>query len=284
MQGWWAFRVDVPALTFIPPTPTPIPNHTTRHRLQPSTSPHTSKRVLAIVTIPPQPPTLSTEPRHSSQLHFRSNPSAATPHLSTPSSPLTTMAATNYRTIQIDALDPDAPPNFPLSSLLPSNLPPPATSSEMTSLAQQVRQHLRSGDAESALLLALEHAPLGGDDLAKDVHLGTVLEVLMGVRQSDVGRVLEGVVGKGGRGLDGRLMGYIYKGMATSSSTASSGGVNTPSTPQRTDTGFSQAGGRNFGEGGGGQVMSVLLSWHEKLVEVAGVGCIVRVMTDRRTV
>jgi len=29
---------------------------------------------------------------------------------------------------------------------------------------------------------------------------------------------------------------------------------------------------------------SVLLGWHEKLTEIAGVGCIVRVMTDRRTV
>ena len=49
-------------------------------------------------------------------------------------------------------------------------------------------------------------------------------------------------------------------------------------------TGFSQIQARNFGEGGGGQQMSVLLSWHEKLVEVAGTGAIVRVMTDRRTV
>ena len=30
--------------------------------------------------------------------------------------------------------------------------------------------------------------------------------------------------------------------------------------------------------------MSVLLSWHEKLVEIAGPGSIMRVMTDRRTV
>ncbi|KAH8833897.1 actin-related protein 2/3 complex subunit 5 [Flagelloscypha sp. PMI_526] len=29
---------------------------------------------------------------------------------------------------------------------------------------------------------------------------------------------------------------------------------------------------------------SVLLGWHEKLTEIAGTGCIVRTMTDRRTV
>lgn len=53
--------------------------------------------------------------------------------------------------------------------------------------------------------------------------------------------------------------------------------------PQSTG-GFSHIQARNFGEGGGGQQMSVLLNWHEKLVELTGPGAIVRVMTDRRTV
>lgn len=73
-----------------------------------------------------------------------------------------------------------------------------------------------------------------------------------------------------------------YKGM---SSSASGGGAQSPKksvSPQA--TGFSQIQARNLGEGGGGQQMSVLLSWHEKLVEIAGTGSIVRVMTDRRTV
>ena len=30
--------------------------------------------------------------------------------------------------------------------------------------------------------------------------------------------------------------------------------------------------------------MSVLLSWHEKVVEIAGLGAVVRVMSDRRIV
>lgn len=68
--------------------------------------------------------------------------------------------------------------------------------------------------------------------------------------------------------------------MATQSASSSS----KPLSPEGTGAGFSQVQGRNIGEGGGGQQMSVLLSWHEKLVEIAGPGCIVRVMTDRRTV
>ncbi len=70
-----------------------------------------------------------------------------------------------------------------------------------------------------------------------------------------------------------------YKGMShTSQPTSASTRAITPQ-----PTGFSQIGSRGGGEGGG-QAMSVLLSWHEKVVEIAGAGCIVRVMTDRRTV
>lgn len=110
---------------------------------------------------------------------------------------------------------------------------------------------------------------------------------------------------------------YSYKGMAHASPAANTRNL----TPQA--TGFSQVHSRGGGEGGG-QAMSVLLSWHEKvpchflslsslrdfgvcmpsaflhrsqnssyvvgctnaaqLVEIAGPGSIVRVMTDRRTV
>lgn len=70
---------------------------------------------------------------------------------------------------------------------------------------------------------------------------------------------------------------------------SSASGAQSPSSrkglsPQATGSGFSQVQSRNFGEGGGGQQMSVLLSWHEKLVELTGHGTIVRVLTDRRTV
>lgn len=76
-----------------------------------------------------------------------------------------------------------------------------------------------------------------------------------------------------------------YKGMAA---TSSSGGGSAPRTPTRMtpqQTGFSQIGGRpGAPTESTGAAMSVLLSWHEKVVEVAGLGCIGRVMTDWRRV
>lgn len=55
-------------------------------------------------------------------------------------------------------------------------------------------------------------------------------------------------------------------------------------TPQATG-GFSQMGGRpGAGHEPATAAMSVLLSWHEKVVEVAGIGCIGRTMTDWRRV
>jgi actin related protein 2/3 complex subunit 5 len=54
-------------------------------------------------------------------------------------------------------------------------------------------------------------------------------------------------------------------------------------TPQQ--TGLGQFSGRPGASAEStGAAMSVLLSWHEKVVEVAGLGCIGRVMTDWRKV
>lgn len=117
----------------------------------------------------------------------------------------------NYRTLPVDPYDPDSSVNFPLPSLLPSSLPAPTTASEAAQISQQIRQLLRAGDSIGALNGVLETAPLGGDERAKEVHLTTVVEVLQGIRQSEVGRVLEGVVGgKGGSGRGDCLMKYLY--------------------------------------------------------------------------
>lgn len=76
---------------------------------------------------------------------------------------------------------------------------------------------------------------------------------------------------------------HSYKGMSGGSS---GGGGRTPTrnlTPQA--TGFSQVSSRPGAMSENtGSAMSVLLSWHEKVVDVAGLGSIERCMTDWRKV
>jgi actin related protein 2/3 complex, subunit 5 len=121
------------------------------------------------------------------------------------------MAQINYRTINIDVLDPESSINFPMDSLLPSNLPPPTNAGATASVASQVRQLLRGGDPESALRHVLDTAPLGGDSQAKDVHLATVVEVLQGIRQNEMTKILEGVCsGEGGVERADCLMKYMF--------------------------------------------------------------------------
>lgn len=125
--------------------------------------------------------------------------------------PTATMSQINYRTINIDALDPESSANFPMESLLPATLPQAASASDAANAATQVRQMLRGGDPEGALRTVLETAPLGGDDRAKEVHLATVIDVLQGIRQGEMTRILEGVCsGDGGAERADCLMKYLY--------------------------------------------------------------------------
>ena len=75
------------------------------------------------------------------------------------------MATMNWRTINIDLLDPESSANFSTSSLVPAL--PQVTTSEVQTLSGQIRQLLRGGDSEGALRGALENAPYGGDSAAK---------------------------------------------------------------------------------------------------------------------
>ncbi|CZT45973.1 related to subunit of the Arp2/3 complex ARC15 [Rhynchosporium secalis] len=191
----------------------------------------------------------------------------------------------NWRTINIDALDPESSSNFDTSTLHPAFAP--VSENEARGVGQQVRQLLRGGDAEGALRGALESAPYGGDALVRDIHLQTVTEVLQSIKASEMTPMLLRIFGSegGGEALD-VLMKYLYKGMAASSTTSSK----TPTrgstvTPQSTGAGFSQMGGRPGAQSeSSGAAMSVLLSWHEKVVDVAGLGCVGRCMTDWRKV
>lgn len=117
--------------------------------------------------------------------------------------------AENWRTINIDALDPESSSNFDTSTL---HAPfAPVSQAEITTIGQQVRQLLRGGDAEGALRGALESAPYGGDDAVKDVHLHTVTEVLQGIKASEMTPLLKRIWGsEGGAEVLDVLMKYLY--------------------------------------------------------------------------
>jgi actin related protein 2/3 complex, subunit 5 len=71
----------------------------------------------------------------------------------------------NWRTINIDALDPDSPYNFDLGALAPSVTP--VSIADVQNFAGQIRQLLRGGDSEGALRSALENPPYGADEKGK---------------------------------------------------------------------------------------------------------------------
>jgi actin related protein 2/3 complex subunit 5 len=115
----------------------------------------------------------------------------------------------NWRTINIDALDPDSSTNFDTTTLHPAF--PSVSQSEIVSLGQQIRQLLRGGDAEGALRGALESAPYGGDEAVKEAHLQTVTEVLQGIKASEMTPLLKRIwASEGGSEVLDVLMKYLY--------------------------------------------------------------------------
>ncbi|GFZ43885.1 hypothetical protein JCM24511_01605 [Saitozyma sp. JCM 24511] len=151
-----------------------------------------------------------------------------------------------FRKIDIDALDEDV--------LLPSDLFDPDPRGPDGALADakrkstDVRNLVSKGDIAGALNSILTDPPYGdGVDEAKKLTTSALLLILNSTRAAEIPGILKGL----GPDQQDHLMAYLYKGMAAL---------------------------------GHGQDVSgsVLLTWHEKLTEVAGVGCIVRVMTDRR--
>lgn len=78
------------------------------------------------------------------------------------------MATLNWRTINVDALDPDSPANFDLTTLAPAVTP--VSTADVQSLAGQIRQLLRGGDSQGALQGALQNAPYGADEKGKVCH------------------------------------------------------------------------------------------------------------------
>ena len=99
------------------------------------------------------------------------------------------MATMNWRTINVDLLDPESPANFDVSSLLPSV--PSISASEVQTLSSQIKQLLRGGDSEGALRGALENAPYGGDAQAKVCKRPPAIEAAWFCRKR--GRVQDGI-------------------------------------------------------------------------------------------
>ncbi|EIM80143.1 arp2/3 complex subunit [Stereum hirsutum FP-91666 SS1] len=152
-----------------------------------------------------------------------------------------------FRKIDIDAFDEDV--------LLESELyePDPRDPSQVLDEAKAksvaVRSLLSKGDIAGALVTILENAPYGANvDEAKNLTLQTLVTILNSTKSTDIPNVVKSLPPD----TQDTLMKYLYKGMAL--------------------------------PGWGDVSGSVLLGWHEKLTEVAGVGCIVRTMTDRRMV
>ena len=113
-----------------------------------------------------------------------------------------------WRTINIDALDPDSAQNFDVVTLVPPL--PEVSEAEVRQLNGQVRQLLRGGDAEGALRGCLEAPVYAGPDAAKDAHLQTVVEVLQSIKASDMTPILQRIhASEGGSELLDVLVKYL---------------------------------------------------------------------------
>jgi len=121
---------------------------------------HISNRT-EIYTADQNPFTPTHAPAHPLNIHQSIN--------NTMTSSTAAYTSTNFRTINIDALDPESSANFDLTSLTPGVQP--VSAAEVQQLTGQIRQLLRGGDSEGALRGALVGAPYGGDARSK-VSLG----------------------------------------------------------------------------------------------------------------
>ncbi|KAF9186564.1 hypothetical protein BGZ51_001918 [Haplosporangium sp. Z 767] len=153
-----------------------------------------------------------------------------------------------FRKIDIDALEEDALGQDELDfQEIGEPRPQHEVEGEVNSRAQEVRSLLQRGNAAGALSSALQNPPYGRHlEAAKARNTQTVMEVLNSIKVADMTQLVKNLTFEE----QDVLMKYLYAGMAA---------------PEQNNSG-------------------ALLAWHEKLTEVAGPGCIVRVITDRRTV
>ncbi|OCB90625.1 actin-related protein ARPC5 [Sanghuangporus baumii] len=160
---------------------------------------------------------------------------------------------TAFRKIDIDKYDEDVLLEEELYE--PDPRDPAQVLADTRAKATTVRSFLAKdflvtrGDAAGALNIVLDGAPYGPNvEEAKNTNLQTLLTILGSTKVPEIPGILKSL----SQDTQDTLMKYLYKGMAMPS--------------------------------WGDSSWSVFLAWHEKLTEIAGIGCIVRVMTDRRTV
>ncbi|KAG1447234.1 hypothetical protein G6F56_009324 [Rhizopus delemar] len=153
----------------------------------------------------------------------------------------------SWRKIDIDQYDEDAYTEDEFLAEFETGLSPEQVNSATQSRNTEVRNLLSKSDLNGALSCALQDPPYGRHlENAKSESTLMVTEVLNMFRAADITDIVKSL----GSEQQDVLMKYIYAGLGK---------------PEQYNS-------------------SVLLTWHEKLTEVAGNGCIVRVMTDRRTV
>ncbi|CAL1697480.1 unnamed protein product [Somion occarium] len=153
----------------------------------------------------------------------------------------------NFRKIDIDQYDEDVLQEEELYEADPRD--PAQVLNDAKAKVGAVRNALSKGDTVGAINLVLDGTPVGPNvEEAKNLNLQTLTSILNSTKASEIPAIVRSL----SQDAQDTLMKYLYKGMALP----------------------------GWGEVSG----SVLLGWHEKLTEVAGTGCIVRAMTDRRTV
>ncbi|RCH85076.1 hypothetical protein CU097_003538 [Rhizopus azygosporus] len=153
----------------------------------------------------------------------------------------------SWRKIDIDQYDEDAYTQDEILAEFETGLSPEEVNNATQTRNTDVRNFISRGDLNNALTRALEDPPYGRHlEAAKTESTKMIAEVLNMFRAGDISDIVKSL----NHEQQDVLMKYIYAGL---------------SKPELYNS-------------------SVLLTWHEKLTEIAGNGCIVRVMTDKRTV
>ncbi|CAG8546750.1 958_t:CDS:2 [Diversispora eburnea] len=164
----------------------------------------------------------------------------------------------SFRSIDVDALDDEPLVQEELFCYSDgTEIDPQEALNNVQTKGIEVRNLLTKNNSEDALITAISDPPYGLNTTDAKVELNAkiVMDVLNSIKATDILSLIKRLSIE----QQDVLMKYIYCGMAR---------VKKPKEKEPPEP-FNSA---------------VLLNWHEKLTEIAGVGCIVRVITDRKTV